>query len=151
MLQVVNTWILCPNLWGARLFVTDNFDEPPRFLRELPRPKVQLRHEDFDTDVDIPELTADRRDHAAEVKVAQEFAKDLSKFLESACQQNSFDGLILCAESQLMTILKHKLGTGANSRIIGAVEEDLYEVNESDLAGYIKPFKNKRPAGKRAA
>jgi protein required for attachment to host cells len=139
----VNTWILCPNLWGARLFSTDNFDEVPRFLRELPRPKTQLRHEDFDTDADIPELTEDPKDHDAEVKVAEQFGTELSRFLENACAQNHFDKLIICAEGQLLTILKAKLGGSTQKRVIGTIEEDLYEVNETDLAGYIKDFKTK--------
>ncbi|MFL5815395.1 MAG: host attachment protein [Bdellovibrionia bacterium] len=139
----MNTWILCPNLWGARLFVTDNFDEVPRFLRELPRPKVRLRHEDFDTDDDIPELTVDPKDHDAEVKVAEQYSEQLSHFLEHACEQNQFDRLVLCAEAQLLGILKNKLGSKCRARVIGTIQEDLYEVNETDLADYVKGFKNK--------
>lgn len=139
----VNTWILCPNLWGARLFVTDNFDEIPRFLRELPRPKVRLRHEDFDTDEDVPELTEDPKDHDAEVKVAEQFSEELRQFLEHAYRQNQFDRLIICSEKQLLAILKNKLGTALRGKLIGTIEEDLYEVNETDLAGYIKSFKAK--------
>jgi len=125
------------------LFVTDNFGEVPRFLRELPRPKIRLRHEDFDTDEDIPELTEDPKDHDAEVKVAEQFSTELSHFLEQACQHNQFDKLILCAEKQLLEILKGKLGDRARARLIGTVAEDLYEVNETDLADYIKSFKTK--------
>ena len=139
----MNTWILCPNLWGARLFSTDNFNETPRFLRELPRPKVQLRHEDFDTDEDIPELTEDPRDHEAEVKVAEQYSTQLRDFLEKANSQNSFDRLIICAEKQFLSILVEKLRDGAKAKLIGTVEEDLYEVNETDLFGYVKDFKNK--------
>lgn len=139
----MNTWILCPNLWGARLFVTDNFDEVPRFLRELPRPKIQLRHEDFDTDEDVPELTEDPKDHDAEVKLAEQYSEQLCQFLEHAYQQHQFDKLILCAEKQLMAILKGKLGSSIRSKVLGTVEEDLYEVNETDLLDYIKSFKAK--------
>lgn len=139
----MNTWILCPNLWGARLFVTDNFDEVPRFLRELPRPKIQLRHEDFDRDEDVPELTEDPKDHDAEVKVAEQYSEQLCQYLEHAYQLHQFDKFILCAEKQLLAILKGKLGAAVRGKMIGAIEEDLYEVNETDLADYIKSFKSK--------
>ncbi len=139
----MNTWILCPNLWGARLFVTDNFDEVPRFLRELPRPKVQLRHEDFDRDEDVPELTEDPKDRDAEIKVAEQFSEELSKFLEHASRQHQFDRLVLCAEKQLLGILKSKLGNSTRGKMLGTIEEDLYEVNETDLADYVKSFKKK--------
>jgi protein required for attachment to host cells len=125
------------------LFVTDNFNEVPRFLRELPRPKIRLRHEDFDQDEDIPELTEDPKAHDAEVKVAEQFSEQLCQFLEHSLEQHQFDQLVICAEKQLLGILKSKLGPSTKARLIGVVQEDLYEVNETDLATYIRSLKPK--------
>ena len=137
------TWILCPNLWGARLFVSDNPDENPRFLREYPRPQTHLRKEDFDEDEDIPELTETPEDHQSLEKVARTYCEQLSHALEHAADHHSYDSLILCAEKHFLEILKKKLGPHTRSRLVGTIEEDLYEVNETDLANYIQDFRRR--------
>lgn len=136
----MNVWIICPNLWGARLFVADDFNDLPRFLRELPRPRVQLRNEDFETDDDIPELTVSAESLAEETRVARQFMGELSLFLEGQCRRSSFDSIVVCAEKQLLGILLGELGSCTRAKVIGTVEEDLYEVNETDLAGYLRSF-----------
>lgn len=134
----MNTWILCANLWGARLFSTDHPDEAPRFVREFPRPKTFLRHEDFDTDEDIPELMENPDDRVAEERVAHRFMGDLACFIEGQCERNSFDQIVLCAEGQLLSILDQKLGPCTLPKVTRRIEEDLYEVNETDLVNYIR-------------
>lgn len=132
----MNIWIVCPNLWGARIFVSDNPDESPRFLREF-HPKEQLRHEDFDGDDELSELNLDpERDD--EERVASGFSAQLAQWLELHAAQNTFTALVICAETHFLDILRSRLSPRTKNLLLGTVREDLYEVNESDLTGYVQ-------------
>lgn len=132
----MNIWIVCPNLWGARIFVSDNPDENPRFLREF-HPQEQLRHEDFDGDDELSELNLDpERDD--EERVASAFSRQLARWLELHAARGNFTSLVICAEAHFLDILESRLGQKAKDLLLGTVREDLYEVNETDLTGYVK-------------
>jgi protein required for attachment to host cells len=137
----MTTWILCPNLRGARLFQLDDAVGSVTFLKELRRPKRQLRDEDFPTDDSMPEATQDPAVYKDELEVAEELARTVSQHLDEAFRAKRFDSLILCAESQLLAILKRSLSIDVEERLLGTVELDLYNVNESDLINYVKDFR----------
>ncbi len=133
----MNIWIVCPNLWGARIFAADNPDDSPRFLREFHPKGVQLRHEDFDGDGDLEELNLDP-ERPDEERVANAFSDQLSHWLELNADLRTYTSLILCAEKHFLDILQSKLGAKSKGLVIATVQEDLYEVNESDLTGYVQ-------------
>lgn len=145
---MAGTWILCPNLWGARLFEfdssspeTDNvggIKDGIKFLREFPRPRIRTRLEDFHDDDEAEEISQPVEDPALERRVAEGFMGYLSEELEKAARKSEFEGLILCAEIHLLTIFQKKLGDQARSRLLGSVALDLYEVNETDLIAYVR-------------
>jgi protein required for attachment to host cells len=135
----MNIWIVCPNLWGARIFVADNPDDSPRFMREFHPKGLQLRHEDFDGDGDMSELNLDP-EREDEERVASTFSDQLGHWLETGAEHKAFTSLILCAEEHFLAILQSKLGPRTQKLLTGVVKEDLYEVNESDLTGYVQDF-----------
>ena len=143
----MTTWILCPNLWGARLFRYGSANEPSdqlKFIREFPRPKTQTKLEDLPTEDEAPEITPPPESPAKELRVARTFMHLISNELEKACIQGRFDSLILCAESQLLEILNHQLGPQSRKRLIGSVDIDLYEANETDLVSYVRDILAKK-------
>jgi protein required for attachment to host cells len=94
--------------------------------------------EDFPTDDEVPEITEDPKEHAKEVNIADRFSLLINRQLEHYAKQNLFDRLILCAEPQYLEILKSHLDPQLQKKVIGIVELDLYEANESDLINYVK-------------
>ena len=142
------TWILCPNLWGARLFEYDPMSlesevmgavkDGIKFLREFPRPRIRTRLEDFHDDDDADEISQPVEDPELERHVAEGFMSFLSEELEKAAELGEFNSLIVCAEIHLLTILQRKLGDRVRSLLTGTVALDLYEVNETDLISYVK-------------
>jgi protein required for attachment to host cells len=164
---MASTWILCPNLWGARLFRYSSSEGTGEenlpgthsdiaFMREFPRPKVQTRLEDFHDDDDADEISSPVEDPELERRVADDFMTYVARELEKSAREDLYSELILCAEIHLLKILQGKLGIETSRRVIGAVPQDLYEVNESDLIPYVRdlltPQSGKgRKRGRRAA
>lgn len=138
-------WILCPNLRGARLFYADRLADGIRYVQELPRPTRLIRSSDFLGDEDVPEVTEEPRDLAEKTQVAESYSQELSHFLTQALQRQNFEGLIVCAESHLLEILEKKLDSPVRSKLLGTVDLDLYNVNESDLINYVRDIINKIP------
>jgi protein required for attachment to host cells len=139
-------WILCPNLRGARLFSVSDSNHEVVFLRELTRPRRQLREEDFPSDEDVPEATRDPSLYRAEIEVAEEFTRHVSRFLDESLRDGQFERIILCAEPQLLGMLRRSLSIEVEERVLGTVGIDLYSVNETDLASYVKDFLRERAA-----
>ena len=136
----MTTWILCPNLWGARLFHYGSPEQAAdeiRFAREFPRPKIQTKLEDFPSDEEMAEIISPPEDPVVERLVANKYMKFLSRELEKACEKNLFESLILCAAPRPLSILVENLGTATKRRLRGTVDQDLYEANESDLMYYV--------------
>ncbi len=77
-------------------------------------------------------------DPRIEFEVAEQYMRYISGHLEQHCERRDYDALILCAEGSLMKILDGCLEGCARKRVIGRVDLDLYEVNESDLISYVK-------------
>src|SRR5581483_4427063 len=103
-----------------RIFVSDNKNENPRFLREF-RPKTQIRHEDFDGDEDLPELDLDPKSREEEERVARSFSHELGHWLEEQARHKAFNSLILCAEEHFLKILENQLGGHCRKALIGKV------------------------------
>jgi len=137
----MTTWIICPNLWGARLFYygsPEQIDKKISFIHEFPRPKIQTKLEDFPSDEDMAEMTPPPEDPLLERLVAHKYMQYLAKELEQASTKNIFDSLIICAEPRLLSIFMEHLGPSARKRVSATIDQDLYEVNESDLAQYVE-------------
>ncbi|OFZ19396.1 MAG: hypothetical protein A2X94_13730 [Bdellovibrionales bacterium GWB1_55_8] len=139
------TWIVCPNLWGARLFYYGGPDQTiedrdrVRFLKEFARPKVKTKLEDFRDDDDAADISEPVEDPALELQVAQSFMKYLARELDEAKRTGRYDALILCAEKHLLQIFQEQLQQkAAGKAVIGTIPLDLYEVNETDLTPYVK-------------
>jgi hypothetical protein len=135
------TWILCANLWGARVFRCGGLDQGPgeiEFLRELERPGIRTALEDFPEPGD--DLAAVPEDLRAERLAAMRFMRYVSIELERECGATRFDHIIVCAEPELMRILREDLLPCTKAKLCGEVGLDLYEVNESDLMNYVKDF-----------
>lgn len=121
------------------------------FVRELRRPDIQLRYEDFDTDEDVPELTEDPIERDREGRVAAAFMSYLSREMEHHCRRDDFEALIVCAESQLLGMFIERLGPGCRRHLVGTVNLDLYNVNETDLISYVRDVlirTGRRPGGR---
>ncbi|MCM2323913.1 MAG: host attachment protein [Oligoflexia bacterium] len=131
-------WVLCPNLRGARLFELDASNDTVKFLRELRRPDVQLREAHFDNDEDLPEVLADSARDQLERRSAESYSAFLARELDAARKDHQFDGLVICAEPRLLDILRKKLTPKVVARVVGTIEQDLYNVNESDLVAYLR-------------
>lgn len=131
------TWVLCVNLRGARLFEYRNAEERVNFLRELPRPRVQVRDEHFpdpDDELDVPR-PPERL--GLEYAVAQDYARQLARYLAVAAQKHRFENVVLAAESQLLRILRDALPSDLRERVLNVIEQDLYDVNTTDLLPYM--------------
>lgn len=149
----MTTWILCSNLWGARLFrygmVETGPEEVLRFVKDLPPPPKRTKLENFHDDDETDEIETPIEDPELEKRVAREYMSSVCSQLESAGTRGGYDSLVLCAEEHLLAIMRHCLGDFAKSHLIGTVPQDLYEVNESDLLPYVQDILNTRPARKR--
>ncbi len=158
---MAGTWIVCPNLWGARLFEYDTRNPEAeimsgihsgiKLIREFPRPSIRTRLEDFHDDDEVEEIAELIEDPALERKVANEVAAMVSVELERGAGAGEFSGVILCAEPHFLKILSDRLGEKARARVLATVPYDLYEVNETDLINYvIDAFEAPTPKGKLA-
>jgi len=133
------TWIICPNLRGARLFLHEDDMPLPRFVRELPRPSHQVRDEDFDGDADVPEVFSDPKALREDTEVAEEYALFIAQYLKEHMER--YERLVLCAEPRLLGILRGALHRSVRKKLSGEVEVDLYHVNETDLENYWRDLK----------
>ena len=135
------TWILCANLWGARLFWYGSLQGEPervRFARELPRPATRTQFEDFRDEDDLADVDSPREWPEVETKAASEYVARLAGQLERDCENGTFSSLVICAEQHLLTIFQNHLGACARKCLTGTVPLDLYEANESDLLPYVR-------------
>lgn len=106
--ESMNTWIVCANEQGARIFETRNFSEGIRFLKES------------------------RGDETILGSVADE--------LDLVRSRGNYRFLVLCAEEPLLSRLRGMFSEQVRDCVIGTVDQDLYQVNESDLVNYVRDF-----------
>lgn len=111
--MAATTWIVCASLdrKKARIFECDALDNGVRF------------HQDFEAPAE-----------------GQRFEPTLCREIERACKAGEFEHLILCAEHELMVPIRSHLTEETRDRIIGAVEQDLYDDNETDIVPYVANF-----------
>jgi hypothetical protein len=107
-------WIVCANPDGARIFRCERLEDGVRFYREIP--------------------------HPGNVAAQGEFAKYVAEELDLAVGQGEAEKILLAAEPEFLTRIVADLGGAALSALQGVVEQDLYQVNESDLASYVRDY-----------
>lgn len=73
--------------------------------------------------------------------------EELRDALDEQVQSGSLGALILCAESPALQALREEISLEALRHLVGAVEVNLFDVNESDLVAYVKHFLRPRRGG----
>ncbi len=154
-------WIICPNLWGARVLRYgrarlsrqgyDGGEVTLEFIRELLRPTVHTKLEDFPDEDQIERVYQPVEDPEKEEEVANDYMAFVSRELREAFERDEFESLVLCAEPHLLRILESKLDEELKHRVIGKVPFDHYETNESDLEPYIVDILNRLETSGRGA
>ncbi len=116
-------WILCASYPGARIFRLDSDDDAIRFHKEIPN----------------LEGTYPDSDHLASTYENDSFISEVAREMDLlVTREESEDGLILCADPEMLEALRSGLSNAVHHRILGTVDMDLYSVNESDLMTYVK-------------
>lgn len=145
-LDMAETWILCVNLRGARLFEYRNAEGRVNFLRELPRPRFQVRDEHFPDPDDQLDLPRDSGMLQLEYAVAKDYSQALARYLAVAAKNNRFSRVVIAAEPQLLRIFRENLPPELRRRVANVIEQDLYDVNTTDLVPYMLDLSRARRA-----
>ncbi|MCM2277669.1 MAG: host attachment protein [Oligoflexia bacterium] len=128
------------------MFQFEDLKDGVSFVRELRRPSIQLRDADFAGDEDLPEVLTDSAQEKLEREIAESYSGQIAQELDEALARGEFEALILCAESRLLGILRDSLSPSVHGRVSGMIDQDLYNINESDLVNYLRDLETRRSA-----
>ncbi|MGB0629839.1 MAG: host attachment protein [Alphaproteobacteria bacterium] len=138
------TWILVADAAHARIF--ENLG-PGKALRELPAEQIdQETPLTRELGSDRPGRTHDSTGTARHAKVNKadwheqakaEFAKVLADRLNAACQNKSFDRLILAAAPRILGQLRGLLSPKVTSLVAAELNKDLTGVAPAELESHI--------------
>jgi hypothetical protein len=104
-------FVLCANEVTGRLFVYRPLAGIVKFLVEIHHPRRSL-----------------------------DFAKHLAEELSALFSSETDNQLLVCAEPRFLDRLKEQFSIDTLKRIVGTVNIDLVDANESDLVAYVLDF-----------
>lgn len=140
------TWLLVANSSLARIYKIVNRNQVIE-LKVLEHPESRLHNGDLVSDKpgrDFESSSGTRR-HALEQKTSpkkQEFAifvKQLTNFLEDACNQGTYDTLYIAASPSILGLLRQSMHPNAAKLIKGEVDKDLTTLKSHELPSHL-PF-----------
>lgn len=105
------TWVLCANEAGGKLYQCRNLDDGLKFYRDL-----------------------------SPSEASKDFVRYLAEELEVACGSGTDSRLILCANDGFLDSIVRSLSPLAREAIIGLVHEDLYDLSDIEVYGYVRSF-----------
>lgn len=135
----MNTWILCADRSGAKLWFT--LGRQLELVRAVDHPEGRLHDSDIDTDQagrtqartgghphSLPR-------HATPTEInAKRFAKELAELAQQGRVERRFDRLVLVAEPSFLGLLQGELDGPTREMVSGTVGKHLTQAETSTLA-----------------
>jgi protein required for attachment to host cells len=137
-------WIVVANRAAARLFQASQAMGPLEELDAFIHPEGRLQEHDLVSDRPgraFDSLGSGRHaedpDTAATEQEANNFALQLSRFLQKARCDRKFDALVLIAAPAFLGALRDRLDAPTRERVTLEVDKNLVQHNAAEIRGYL--------------
>lgn len=145
----MKTWILVANRTEAKIFEYQNKnDSRVQYVTKLENPRGRLRAGDINADKPGDwkslmgagtQLTKLEKQQTPTDRVAQEFAKKVTEFLDSELKQQKFNNLVLISDPHFLGRLRGLFSKELKRSIIKEVTKDLGAVTTQELEDRLWP------------
>ena len=136
----MSTWIIVADSSRARIFSMEDVRSPLQEITDMLHPASRLREQDIGTD--RQGRTFDSRGqgrHAKEGDVsikkqeAINFSREIANYLDSGCNKNLFEKLIIIAPPEFLGLLRKDIGNTTKNRVSREIGKDLTQRDESHI------------------
>ncbi len=142
----MRTWVVVANRTEVKVFEYENKkDSEVQFLMKFENPRGRLRPQQINADK--PGIFSNLVSHGTRLvkpqspteRIAQEFAKKVSVFLEEALQKRRFDDLVLIADPHFMGRVRSSLSKELRRCITKEIIKDLGAVTTEEIKNRVWP------------
>lgn len=142
----MKTWIVVVNRVEAKVFEYANKkDSEVEFVTKLENPRGRLKAQEINADK--PGIFSSLLSHGTRLvkpqspteRIAQEFAKKVSHFLEESRQNHNFDDLVLIADPAFLGKMRSHFSRDLRQVISREIPKDLGTVTRDELKNRLWP------------
>jgi len=137
-------WVLVADSTRARIFAAKSPVAAIEEVHEMQHPEGRLHQQDLSSDRPGRDFDAQGSgSHAMDMEVdpkmqeAIDFAKKINQFLESACNQNKFDRLIIVSGPTFLGLLRDNMSTLVTKFVSREIDKNVVQMREDEIRKHL--------------
>ncbi len=138
------TWILVAESSRAKIYSTENRTAIPAEVEDIIHPEGRLHEGELVSDRPGSDPgTVGQGRHVLDDKISatqhehMEFARELARRLEAACDRGAFDKLVVAAPPAFLGLLRDRLGKEVKEKVVREIDKNLVRQPAESLRDYI--------------
>ena len=136
----MSTWIIVADSARARIFSMDDVRSPLQEVKDMVHPAGRLREQNLGSDQQGRTFDSKGQGrHAKEGDVsikkqeAINFSKEIAAYLDTECNKNQFEKLVLIAPPEFLGLLRKDLSGTTRQHVTREISKDLTQHDESHI------------------